>query len=194
MRERRLTASRSPIVKERQGIDRAHRSPAITRRGGTVMAITVRRGMDVCGSDGRKIGKVTRLFSGAAVHMGAHEHGDVDVTPDDGAHLILGDAPATYDAALIGNADYGSGQVSGIAPFAGPDSGHSTGETPEGAATFAPSDTKYMEVHHHGLLGRHQERIYVPFSAVEAISEDNIVLDCTYDEAARLYSDQPSLE
>ena len=155
------------------------------------MATTLRPGMDVCGSDGQGIGKMHRLFSAAAAR-GGQDPSDIDLDPNQGDHRHLGDVAPVYDAALLGTADYGSGQISGMAPFAATDASHTGAATPEGAMTFSPSDTKYMEVHHHGLLGLRHASMYVPLRAVDAISEHTITLSCTRDDAMRLYGDRPA--
>jgi hypothetical protein len=148
--------------------------------------------MEVCGSDGQTIGKVHRLFSGARVHPEGVDHPDIDLDPADEDSRHLGDLASTYDAALLGSADYGSSQVSGIAPFATPDRAPGGSEMPEGAMTFSPSDTKFMEVRHHGLLGLKSETVYVPFDAVDAISPDSITLACSREDALRIYGNRPA--
>jgi hypothetical protein len=157
------------------------------------MATTLRPGMEVLGCDGHKIGTVHRLFSGAAWHPTGETPEEIDLDPVDDDKERPGEVAPVYDAAFLGTAEYGSSQASAMAPFPTSDT-PGAAPLPEGAMSFSPSNTKYMEVRHHGILGRQRETIYVPLSAVDAIVDHTITLSCTRDEAVRRYGDQPAPE
>lgn len=67
------------------------------------------------------------------------------------------------------------------------------GDADVAGATLTPSNTKYFEVHHGGILGIGGTSLYIPFSAVEAVSPgDSVTINCTADEAAQQFAQEPA--
>jgi hypothetical protein len=159
---------------------------------------TLREGVEVYGSDGKKIGKVGHLFSAAAepaaddATAGPSAEQAVVTGANADEAVEVSEMPATYNVTRV-TASSGRFDSGGVPPV--------TGGTPErdaaagvegGGVVLGPSDTKYFEVHHGGLLGIGGESLYVPFSAVNVVDADGAVtLKCTADEAASLYTERP---
>lgn len=164
------------------------------------MADVVREGMNVEAADGKKLGKVRRLFS-AAARPAVDGEQDVAVSDQagDGSTLThLSEMPATYNVGAAGTSGYSTAQAVGVPPVPSDTTSEAADDVDQSprvnqsSGGFAPSETKYMEVHHAGLLGFTGESIYVPFSAVAAISEDTVTLACSSGEATERYSEEPA--
>ncbi|HLJ67429.1 MAG TPA: hypothetical protein VKX16_08720 [Chloroflexota bacterium] len=148
------------------------------------MAQTISTGMEAYACDGTKIGAVRRLFSAEA--PAAAEAIDAGSTASSNLEANeftqLSEIPATYNVGTAGSMGSGPARAAGIAPFPGPSGS---------GGDFAPSDTKYMEIRHEGMLHLHGESLYVPYSAVSSISETAVTLNCTREEAEQRYSTEP---
>lgn len=161
---------------------------------------SIRQGANVRGSNGEKIGTVGDIFSGYPIPAEEGdtpaEGGDVgaDIAartdPENVDQTELEDMtirPAAYQQSGAGISRVGTEQGSGLAPFTDADP-----DQPGGSVAFGPSDTKYFEVHHGGLLGIGGDMLYVPMSAVDVIDpEGNITLRVGADEARRVYAHEP---
>ena len=160
---------------------------------------TLREGVDVYGSDGKKLGKVSHLFSAAP------EPGPADTTTGPSAEqavvtganadeaVEVSEMPATFNVTRV-SASSGRFDSGGVPPVPGgtPERDAAAG-VEGGGVVLGPSDTKYFEVQHGGLLGIGAESLYVPFSAVNVVGADGAVtLKCTADEAASLYTERPA--
>lgn len=174
-------------------------------------AFDVQEGMEVFGSKGEKIGTISHIFSGAPFRTTDHQEAgtgpgteSVEGSPFGRSGMGPGsEADVEIETVLVsevpiagGSTDLGGAESGGMAPVAGFEGAGGAGAAvPAGghATTFTPSDTKYFQVHHGGLLGIGGESLYIPFNAVEAITPgDCITLSCTRDEAAALYSQKPT--
>jgi len=151
------------------------------------MAPRIATGMTVVGCDGTKIGTVKRFFSAEPEDR---EGDDMDAESTDSPDLDLeeleqvGEMPATYFTGPVGASASGTGEPARVPPVVEP-------ADPD-APAFGLSDTKYMEIHHGGVLGIGGESIYVPYSAVDAISDDLITLRSTADDALARFSQPPA--
>lgn len=66
---------------------------------------------------------------------------------------------------------------------------------PRETATHTGAETAghYFRVDHGGVLGIGATSMYVPFSAVcDAVSGDNLTIDCTCSECAEQYANKPA--
>lgn len=189
----------------------------------------IREGMEVLDCSGQKLGKVSRVFSGAPMENTASDT-DAGMTSDPGADAggSYGTSGTANTYGAPGDSASGEGNVGafGMAVdtvttdnvgstvggssdlgFTGPNTG-ATGPSTErfestgaldtdigtaGAAALTPSDTKYFEVHHGGVLGFGGSSLYIPFSAVEVVSPgDSVTINCTADEAGQAYAQEPA--
>ena len=158
----------------------------------------LRVGAEVYSNDGTCLGKVRRLFSAEPEAVpppqtsGGHDAGSSWAVSEGKIGNEAGYAERESSATLAMNratAVDGGAAVGGV-PLEVDEAelGFSGGQ----AVAFGPSDTKYLEVHHGGLLHRHSESFYVPFVAVKVIENDgSIVLRYTTDEVAHLFSQPP---
>lgn len=173
----------------------------------------IQDGMEVFGSDGEKVGKVSRIFSGAPLEAGEPSSGSpgVDRTPtgQPGEYNPNESASAGITSVVdVGRVDRtetvpGYGTVSGTVT-GGTDVNNTSGapvgalgieETADsgtGGVALTPSDTKYLEVQHGGILGVGGQHLYVPFRAIQAVTPgESLSLKCSAEEAATLYTAQP---
>jgi hypothetical protein len=172
-----------------------------------VTAFNVAKGMTVYGCDGQKIGTVGELLSGQPENTDSEgtPYSDVRTTsgdPGSGANPEAGgsrQADTTLRASPQGATDASGGLYAtnlGGTPAVGvaPDDAVSTGVTAgDPGVTLTPSDTKYFEVKHGGILGIGGDHLYVPFSAVEAVAPgDSVTLACTLADCASRFGERPA--
>jgi hypothetical protein len=168
-------------------------------------AFSITKGMEVYSTDGQKIGTVGELFSGVAETQDSAgtEFSDIGSSPDgpvsdeartsDSLAADLGRAEGAaraYEASVGGVGSEGSAGLPGS--LAGGIVASLEGAGPGMGATLTPSDTKYFEVRHGGILGFGGEHLYVPFSAVDAVAPgDSVTLTCGLDECFNRFSRRP---
>jgi hypothetical protein len=169
-------------------------------------AFSITKGMEVYSTDGQKIGTVGELLSGLPETQDSSgtEFSDIGSSPDgpvsdeartsDSVAADLGRSEGgarAYEASVVGV--YGSEGSSGLP--GGPAGGivaSIEGTRAGTGATLTPSDTKYFEVRHGGILGIGGEHLYVPFSAVDAVAPgDSVTLICGLDECLSRFSRRP---
>ncbi|GAC1403905.1 MAG: hypothetical protein NVSMB52_17790 [Chloroflexota bacterium] len=181
----------------------------------------VHEGMEVYGSDGEKIGKVTHIFSAAAftdtlgnasadaepttaygsggTANSIASSGDFGVGNSDGSDETTASVGAGGALTIGGSTDSGfaggfnSGSSGGPLQRLGSAGVSSQSESAAaGSASLTPSDTKYLEVHHGGVLGMGGDNLYVPFSAVQAVTNgESLTIHCSSHEAVHLFDQKP---
>jgi hypothetical protein len=155
----------------------------------------VQQGVEVYSCDGKKLGKVKHFFSAAS-----------EASPDEASMEREFDTITSPAEQRETSATIAMDRVNAVTDASGvplidersPITNEPMSPTAE-APRMSPgmglgaSETKYIEVHHGGLLRIGGESLYVPFSAVNVIEDDgSIVLRCTADEAAELYGQKPA--
>lgn len=165
---------------------------------------TLRRGMDVFSSDGDKLGTIHRLFSAAAAPQAPTTESEVDDTgtayPDEargpGVQLSQGAALQSSAGAPSAGATNGLdfGPAIAVAAIEGNDRPSALGESDGDGdgGEFAPSDTKYFEIHHGGVLGFGGDSLYVPYSEVDSIAPNAATLKCTASDVSARYAEPPA--
>jgi hypothetical protein len=169
----------------------------------------ISKGMEVLSADGVSIGTVARVFSAAPSPSG-HAAGAPAAPPSTTTPDV---APAGRETEELAFGAPGAAALPGgfaDAPGAGPYSQSGPGMAGNaaieyaaaeplsalglgGEATLTPSDTKYIEVHHGGILGLGGESFYIPFSAVSAVNgSHSLTLTCSRDECAARFAQEPA--
>jgi hypothetical protein len=151
----------------------------------------LQHGVDVYSCDGDKLGKVKHFFSAA-------EHPKDSENAPAGSDVYLSETPAEALEQQESQVEVASVRVSEATDSAGTPFLHasepSSGEAPRMSPGMhvAASATKYVEVHHGGLLHPHHMSLYVPLDAINVIENDgSVVLRCTRAEAVARYSQKP---
>jgi hypothetical protein len=164
----------------------------------TVFSVT--KGMTVYASDGQKVGTVGEVLSGQPETRDSEgmPYADVSFTPSgpispeptapedvgDDQPVVQETVPAPIES---------DGVQSGATSGGGAPAGFGAPLPDAGAVELTPSDTKYFEVKHGGILGIGGEHLDVPFSAVEDVAPgDSVTLKCTLDDCTRRYSERPA--
>jgi hypothetical protein len=165
---------------------------------------SINKGMEVFDSTGAKIGTVARVFSGAPsttdstpTAPSAPPGTAAEYAPDGRETEELGSGALAVGTQAGGFTDAGTpvSQGPGIAAEA---AGEYALTEPAaalglgGGVALTPSDTKYIEIRHGGLLGIGGEHFYVPFHAVSEVNGGlSITLNCTVDDCAAQYQQEP---
>jgi hypothetical protein len=155
---------------------------------------TVQEGVEVYDCDGKKLGKVRHFFSAATEaspeDVSTGPELDADARPTDQNETLT---PTPMERVDSGTDASSSSLLDAHAPLVNqgmPASGEVPRMSP--GMGLGPSDTKYMEVHHGGILHIGGESLYIPVKAVNTIEDDgSIVLRCTADEATQWYAQKP---
>lgn len=135
------------------------------------------------------LGNESRVDGGYGTSGGRASLGNETAATTDTSSAPYGSTSGGYgssdatDADSMGGIDYIETETVVIE---GVPAGSSYGSAP--AATQARSTTGYMEVDHGGFLGIGAKALFVPYDAIQDVTEDRVTLNCTKDEAIQQYS------
>lgn len=160
---------------------------------------TLEHGMDVFSSDGQKLGTIQRLFSAAptaTTPATADDEADTGGTGQPDTSVGTG-VPAVQSAvglrSAAGSAGLDSGPATAIAAADGNDQSSGQSADQDGV-DFTPSDTKYLEIHHGGVLGFGGTSFYVPYSQIETLAPDAVTLKCAAGEVESRFAQSPAVD
>lgn len=177
----------------------------------------IQKGMDVYDSTGEKIGSVSDVYPGsgssdfgtgswdtsnaAPGDVIVEEIDVVAISPDTDTSNVTGttgnysgsagygttDTPATGPG--TGTAGWGTGPQGNLNP-SGAGTATDFGTSTAGTSTMA--GTGYFKVGEGGILGIGATDLYIPFSAVASVTDNQINLNCTKDQANQNFQQKPS--
>lgn len=182
----------------------------------------IQQGMDVFDSTGQKIGSVSDVYqntgSGGIGGSGSWgndagvgdvivEEIDIVTTPDYGTGTSdTGTGSGSTDTSNFGTrpgdtsptdfnttstAGFGSGSSSSNIG-SGTTGSSDMSTSPAGAGIGTMASTGYFKVSEGGVLGIGATDLYIPFSAVAGVTDNQINLNCTKDQAEQQYQQKPA--
>lgn len=142
-------------------------------------ATDIRKGMEVFGSAGEKIGSVADVYP----YVG-----------EGGAGAPSGTSTPLFEEVIVEEVDVAGPASGSTAPFAGSPSSTTTTAPAGSPSTAGPPvmTTGYFKVDQGGILGIGAKHLYVPFDAVDdVVPEECVTLSCAKDECVARYGTKP---